>query len=248
MPSTGAVPSLGGGLLERPNLELIDLSLEIYEGMPIFSAHQRPFVMVNQTHDGFKQRFDTGVGFEVHNWLLSEHTGTHTDAILEYVEGGPGVDAMPLSYFYGPALCLDLSHVKYPDDIAVADLESAIELSGHEVQKGMIILLHTGQSEVVFPSKGYVEQCTGLYREAAQYLAELGVVNIAIDGVSIDHSDDPEFSGHVVCAEYNIANTENLTNLSQLVNRRCMFMGLPLKFRRGTGSPIRAVAWLEKEM
>ena len=31
--------------------ELIDLSQEIYEGMPVFGMHQKTFIMVNQTHE-----------------------------------------------------------------------------------------------------------------------------------------------------------------------------------------------------
>jgi kynurenine formamidase len=49
----------------------------------------------------------------------------------------------------------------------------------------------------------------------------------------------------MVCAEYGIVNTENLRNLDQLVGKRFMFMGLPLLFDQGTGSPVRAVAILQ---
>ena len=41
------------------------------------------------------------VGFEAHNWLLSEHTGTHTDAIVEYEPGGASLEDTPLEYYYG---------------------------------------------------------------------------------------------------------------------------------------------------
>jgi kynurenine formamidase len=44
-----------------------------------------------------------------------------------------------------------------------------------------------------------------------------------------------------------MSNTENLTNLHLLVGRRFTFFGLPLKLRRGTGSPIRAVAILHED-
>lgn len=247
MPKASArvvAPSKGSHLLERSRVRLIDLSIEIYEGMPIFPAHQRPFMFVNQDHQGFKDRFDTKVGFEAHNWLISEHTGTHTDAILEYEEGGASIDEMPLEYFYGDAICLDLSHVRHPDWITVDDLAAAVATSGQEICAGDIVLLYTGHGERTYPSKEYAAVCTGLTRDAAVWLAEQGVVNIAIDSVSIDHSDDEEFSGHMVCRDYQIVNTENLTNLDQVVNKRFIFFGLPITFHQGTGSPIRAAAWL----
>ena len=240
-----AVPRKGADLLESRGMRLIDLTREIYEGMPIFPAHQRPFVMTNQTHQGFRERFGTRVGFEAHNWLLSEHTSTHTDAIFEYDAEGPTLDQTPLEYFYGEAICVDVSDIRHPEYITRPALERAVEKSGQEIRRGDIFLLHSGHGDRTYPGKEYIEVYTGLAREAAVWLAEQGVVNIGIDSVAIDHSDDLDFSGHMVCAEYQIVNTENLTNLHRLVGRRFLFFGLPLNFRAGTGSPIRAVAWLE---
>jgi kynurenine formamidase len=237
-------PALGAQILERPGMRIVDLSMEIYEGMPIFPAHQRPFVMVNQTHDGWRERYGTKAGFEAHNWLMSEHTGTHTDAVLEYQEDGASIERMPLGYFYGEAICLDLAHVRHPDWITPDALEGALDASGQEIRPGDIVLLYTGHGERTLPSHAYLTDQTGLTRDAAVWLAERGVVNIGIDAVAIDHSDDGEFSGHMVCAEYRISNTENLTNLDQLTGRRFVYLGLPIPFRNGTGSPVRAVAWL----
>lgn len=242
MAGSPAEPRVGPDALAR-KLEIIDLTREIYEGMPIWPGHQRPFVMTNQTHDVFIERWGTPVGFEAHNWLMSEHTGTHTDAIFEYDRDGATIDRTPLAYYYGEAICLDLSAVRHPAYITPADLERALADSGQEIRVGDIVLLYTGHGDRTYPSREYTEVYTGLSRDAAVWLAEQGVVNIGIDSVAIDHSDDLEFSGHMVCAEYQIVNTENLTGLDRLLGRRFMFMGLPLYFRGGTGSPIRAVAW-----
>jgi kynurenine formamidase len=69
-------------------------------------------------------------------------------------------------------------------------------------------------------------------------------VNIGTDSVSVDHSDDTEFSAHMVCAEYRIVITEILTNLRPLIGKRFEFYGLPVNLRHGTGAPIRAIAIL----
>jgi kynurenine formamidase len=240
-----AVPRVGGEALRR-TIRLIDLSRDIFEGMPIWGGHQLPFVMTNQTYDGFIERWGTRVGFEAHNWLMSEHTGTHTDAISEYDPTGAPIEMTPLEYFYGEAICLDVSRVRYPDYITVAALEQALAEGGQEIRLGDIVLLYTGHGDRTYPTKAFVNEYSGLDRVAATWLAERGVVNIGIDALSIDHIDDPDFSGHMVCAEYQIVNTENLTNLHQLVGKRFVFFGLPLRFRDGTGSPVRAVAWVEE--
>jgi kynurenine formamidase len=239
-----AVPTLGEELLERGDLTLIDLTREIFEGMPLWPGHQLPFTMVNQTHEGFKKRWSTNFGFQAHNWLMSEHTGTHTDAIFEYDPGGAPLDAMPLEYYYGEAVALDLSAVRHPDYITPGALEEANTRAARPLRKGDTALLYTGHGDRTYPSREFIDTYTGLNRDAAVWLAEQGVVNIGIDSLAIDHSDDLEFSAHAVCAEYQIVNTENLTNLDRLLGKDCVFLGLPLRFRNGTGSPIRAVAWI----
>ena len=242
-----AVPRGGAQLLERKRMRLIDLSRELYEGMPLWPGHQLPFVMTNQTHEGFKAKWDTSVGFEAHNWLMSEHTGTHTDAIFEYDPNGPTLDRTPLEYYYGEAICLDVSHVRHPDYMTAEVLEKALEASGQEIRPGDIVLLYSGHAERTYPTREFINVYSGLDRGGAVWLAERGVVNIGIDSLAIDHSDDLEFSGHMVCAEYQIVNTENLTNLHLLVGKRFIFIGLPINFRNGTGSPIRAAAWLYED-
>jgi kynurenine formamidase len=239
----GSFPKLGRGLLDRP-IDVIDLTRPIYEGMPQWFGHQKTFVMRNQTHDEFKQIWKTSCGFEAHNLLISEHCGTHTDAIFEYDEEGPPLDESPLSYWYGSAVCLDVSSVRFPEWITEETLEAAQAQSGLEIKSGDIVLLHTGYGDSVFPTLKYAEEYPGLTRAGAEWLAKKGVINIGVDNLSIDHSQDMEFSAHQVCKEYGIVNTESLTNLDRLAGKRFFFVGLPLNIRAGTGSPIRAVALL----
>jgi len=47
-----------------------------------------------------------------------------------------------------------------------------------------------------------------------------------------------------VCRELQRINTENLCNLEAVAGREFLYIGLPLKIRKGTGSPIRAIAVL----
>jgi kynurenine formamidase len=239
-----AAPRIGQGALDRGTRKVIDLSRDIHEGMPLWPGHQLPFKMVNQTHDGFKARWGTNFGFQAHNWLLSEHTGTHTDAIFEYDPGGATLDDMPLEYYYGSAICLDVSHVRHPDYMTADVLEAALKASGQEIRIGDIVLLYSGHGDRTFGTKDFINIYSGLDRSGAVWLAERGVVNIGIDSLAIDHSDDLDFIGLAVCAEYQIVNTENLTNLHLLVGKRFEYFGLPLHFKEGTGSPVRAVAIL----
>ncbi|MTI49825.1 MAG: cyclase family protein [Firmicutes bacterium] len=227
-------------------LRLIDLSQEIFQGMSVFPMHQKTFIMSNMSHEQNMQ--DTGskkLGFSARNLLLSEHCGTHSDGVWEYKPSGETIDNMPLEYFWGSAICIDLSHIPPTRYIEPRDLEEAARKSGQEIQKGDILLMYTGHFDRNFGTDKWQTTYSGLSYNGAKWLAEKGVVNIGVDAPAIDHPDDLDFSGHLVCGEYDITNTENLCNLDKIVNKRFLYIGLPLKIRDGSGSPIRAVALVE---
>ncbi|MDO6355046.1 cyclase family protein [Caloramator sp. CAR-1] len=226
---------------------VVDLSQEIYQGMSVFPMHQKTFIMVNMTHEeNMKETGSKTLGFSARNLLISEHGGTHCDAVWEYKPEGATIEKMPLEYFFGSAVCIDVSFVPASRYIEVKDLQMAIKNSGQEIKRGDIVLLYTGHYDKNFGTEKWQTEYTGLSYDAAKFLAELGVVNIGVDAPSIDHPNDLDFSGHLVCGEYNITNTENLCNLDKLVNKRFLYFGLPLKIRDGSGSPIRAIALLEE--
>jgi kynurenine formamidase len=237
-----AGPTGGAHLLNR-RFEVIDLTREIYEGMPMYGPHQKPFIMRNHAREDAPRLFGTPP-WEAHNLLISEHTGTHTDAIFEYDGDGPALDEIALEYYYGDACCLDVSHVRYPDYLTAEVLQEADEKAGSLIREGDIVLLHTGHGARTYPSDDYLKDHTGLDRGGAEWLADRGVVNIVVDQVSIDHADDMGLTGHVVCRERQLVNTESLTNLDQLIGKRFVYIGLPLLIDQGTGSPIRAIAVL----
>lgn len=241
--SPKGIPALGAHLLDR-NLEIVDLTAEFYQGMPMFALHQAPFIMVNHTHAEAKTRLGVNLPFTARNLLISEHTGTHTDAIFEYDDEGPTLSDSRLEYYYGDAVCIDVSDTRFPDRLEPHVLERALARSGQEIRHGDIVLLHTGTHERLWPSQTYLSEYSALSEAGARWLAERGAVNIGIDAVSIDAADDEDFMAHVVCKEFQIVNTESLTNLSKVSNKRFTYFGLPLAIRGGTGSPIRAFALL----
>lgn len=228
-------------------LRLIDLSQEIFQGMSVFPMHQPTFIMTNMTHEeNMKATGSKKLGFSARNLLISEHGGTHSDGVWEYNPAGATIDKMPMEYFWGSAICIDLSHIPASRYIETKDLEEALRKSGQEILRGDIVLLYTGHHDRNFGTDKWQTEYTGLSYAAAKWLAENGVVNIGVDAPAIDHPDDLDFSGHLICGEYHISNTENLCNLDKIVNKRFLYIGLPLKIRDGSGSPIRAVALVEE--
>ena len=149
---------------------------------------------------------------------------------------------MPLEYFYGPAVCLDVSGVSSEGYIGPRELERAIQTADLTLQGKSVVLLYTGHYGRSYGTDKWLTRYAGVSEEGAEWLASQGIVNIGIDAPSIDNPKDAKFSGHLVCRRYGITNTENLCHLDQVAGQEFLYMGLPLRIRRGTGSPIRAVA------
>ncbi|MFC0559367.1 cyclase family protein [Halalkalibacter alkalisediminis] len=222
--------------------KIVDLSQEIFQGMPVLPVQQQTVIFPNVSHEVTKRKL--GFEFARNNLLINEHSPTHSDAIYEYDPEGPTIDEMDLDSFYGPAICLDVSHLSPDVYIKRQDLKEALKQSGQTIEEGDIVLLYTGHYERSYGTEEWFNRHSGLHYLAAKWLAELGVKNIGIDAPSIDHPRDSKYSGHLVCREFQITNTENLCNLQKVINTRFLYMGFPLKIRNGTGSPIRAVALL----
>lgn len=251
-PGAGKYPLLGQELFRRPG-RILDLTRPIFEGMPQWYGHQKTFIPTNQDHAKFREIYKTDPGFAARNLFMSEHCGTHVDAIYEYDPDGPRLDKMALEFFWGSAVCLDVSFVKYqnPDpeglgyatEDAIRRAEAVLEKHGESIRLGDIVLLWFDVGDRIFPTQKFADEYPGVSWDGAEYLAKKGVVNIGTDCMGLDNTLDTQFSSHMVCKKYGIVNTESLTNLDKLINKRFTFFGLPLHLRDGTGSPIRAFAY-----
>jgi kynurenine formamidase len=224
--------------------EIIDLTQEIFQGMSVFPMHQKTMIFPNISHEESQKIF--GFMFATNNILINEHGPTHTDALYESDPNGTTIDKTSLKLCLGAAVCLELSHVSPDEFITERHLEQALAVSHQDICRGDIVLLHTGHYERCYGKDEWQTRYAGLDVSGAQWLGQKGVVNIGIDAPSIDKPDDMKYSGHLVCQKYGMLNTENLCNLDRVANQRFMYIGLPLKIRKGSGSPIRAVALINQ--
>lgn len=81
---------------------------------------------------------------------------------------------------------------------------------------------------------------------ATRWLGRQGIAAFGVEtpNPGVRHVSNKEV--HQICGEMGFTHYENLINLHRLVGRgRFRFIGLPLKIRGGTGSPVRAAAVFE---
>jgi kynurenine formamidase len=86
----------------------------------------------------------------------------------------------------------------------------------------------------------------GISVEAARWFGAQKVAAFGVEMRSPGVAGISNAEVHTICGELGYTHYENLVNLHQLLGQgRFRFIGLPLKIRGGTGSPVRAVAILE---
>lgn len=227
---------------------IIDLSQEIYEGIPVYKGLPEFKMTVHATHEAWAGIDDPVTSTpSVFKLEMGEHTGTHVDALshMGAVYKEQSIDVMPLSMFYTEGICLDLSAKQLREVITAKDLEEAMEKDCLSIQKGDTVLLCTDHYRRTFGGEDWPNG-PGITAEAAEWLGEK---QIAAFGVETMSPGIPGFSNkavHQICGAMGFTHYENLINLHLLIGRgRFRFIGLPLKIRGGTGSPVRAIAVFE---
>lgn len=233
-------------------VRLIDLSQEIYQGMPVYPGHLNTTIWDYDTHEStgkkIKETFNTEFSYETRGLILCDHGPTHVDAVNHMTpdKSAKSIDELPLETFYTSAICLDFSFVKPNTYITSAMLKEACQKAGLEIRRGDTVLLYTGHYEKNYGGPTWLTAYPGLNRESSEWLADQGVVNVGIDAPSVDIPVDKSWPAHTVGGERGLLNTENMANLGAVAGKRFQFIGLPLKIRKGSASPIRAVAVLEE--
>ncbi len=225
--------------------EIIDLSQEIFTGMPVFPGLPEVEITLHVSHEQWDGITDSDVVSPAVNRLtLGEHTGTHVDAINHMARQyrGQSIDTMPLTMFYTEGICLDLSQKGLRELIEPADLEGALSQAGLEIKLGDTVLLYTDHYRRAFGTDAWYDG-PGISRDAARWLGRQKIAAFGVETMApgVRHVSNKEV--HRICGELGFTHYENLINLHQLIGRgRFRFIGLPLKIRGGTGSPVRAVA------
>ncbi|SDL30860.1 Kynurenine formamidase [Salinimicrobium catena] len=230
--------------------EIIDLSQEIYEGMPVFKDLPQVKITIHNSHEkwnGIKN--PATITPAVHKLELGEHTGTHVDAInhMEIQHKGKSIDRMPLSMFYTDGICLDFSHKNLKELIEPEEIEKACSKANLEINEGDTVLLYTDHYRRYFNTENWGNG-PGISISSARWLGERKVSAFGVETMSPGVSGISNREVHHICGEMNFTHYENMINLHKLIGRgRFRFIGLPLKIRGGTGSPVRAVAVFENK-
>lgn len=221
--------------------EWVDLSHTVEEGIPAWPTHAR-------FGRSIYEDYALGDVARHYGLMMSEHTGTHMDAPLHFIQSGPahyGTDEIPLDRLVGRAATIEATGLGSGALLEVERLRAWEEEHG-PIEAGDRVLLRYGWDirwATGPEGRSFLEDWPGLGEEAAGYLVEKGVSLVGCDTMAVDAAGSQKNPAHHTLLGNEVYIVENLKNLDRLPPF-CLFVALPLKIRGGSGSPVRAVALL----
>ncbi len=220
-------------------MSIIDLTLELHDNMSTHPAHARCVVLEFANHTFTAPRFQAPCrGFASKVLMFSDHIGTHVDAPFHYFPEKETIEAVKPEQLMGSAVCLDLSAKRPEEPITPAMLEAAERRAGVRVGAGDILLFRAWPGH--HTDDGFF-RCAGLNGAGADWAVARGIKVLGCDLATPDDPRDMTRPVHLALLGRGILIIEELANLERLPAARFEFVGLPLKIKGATGSPIRAV-------
>lgn len=240
-------------MAERWQPELVDLTrpLTLETVFALFGD------LVDDEGSYFRQlEVERAVDFETGNatsfWLrLPDHVGTHMDVPIHTVPGGHALEDADLGRLIGEAVVLDLPRPGEDHAYTVEELAAAEP----GVREGDIVLVHSAFRDA---RPGERMRQTSFTVEAAEWLVGQGVRAVGVEPCSPDHvweglhvhgwgdrANRPAWPIHHAFLSHGVYLVEGLTNLDRIRGQRVRFAALPLLVPGLSGSPVRAVAWVD---
>jgi arylformamidase len=190
----------------------------VYEGDPPVCL-ERAFSLTNGDLANVS-RLDFGV-----------HTGTHIDAPIHFLEGGAGIESVPLDALIGPAVVIDATSAR-------TDL-GARALAALGIPAGAARVLFKTTNSRLWELEQFSDDFIGLMADAAQLLVLQGVRLVGIDYLSIAPKADPAPT-HRILLEAGCVILEGL-DLRLVAPGNYDMVALPLLIPGSDGSPVRAL-------
>lgn len=156
------------------NKVLVDLSHPFGNGAPLWPYFED--VKIERMHYFAK----SGVLSQKITTVM--HCTTHSDAPGHVVPGAAYTHEVPLDRYHGTGVVVDIPKKKW-ELITAEDLENATP----KIEKGDIVIVHTGWNKYWGDNERYFCESPGLGREAGEWFVEKGVKAVGVDQQALDH-------------------------------------------------------------
>src|SRR5213596_302140 len=165
-------------------------------------------------------------------YSLGAHSGTHIDAPMHFVVKGAPIDQVALDPLIGAARVIDI-----PDSVQAID---ASELNRHEWKGARRVLFRTRSTLRGWMDSAFHKDFAYISPDAAQLLADGGVVLVGVDYISAEQFGAAAPRTHQILLGRGIPIVEGL-DLRPVQAGDYDLIVLPLKVRGHEGAPARAI-------
>ena len=243
------------------SVEVIDLTAPLSSDTPILQLPPPFGNTVNFSLSEISNYDERGPAWYWNDITTGEHTGTHFDAPVHWVTGRDGEDIsqVPVSKMIAPAAVLDFSAeaTADPDFLLEIDHVKAWEEVNGPLPEGGWLLYRTGwdarsRNQAEFLNANETGPHTpGISVPCASWLAnESPIIGLGTETVGTDagtaHSFDPPFPCHSSLLGAGKYGLTQLQNLNRLPAQGALVFTGPLPILRGSGSPCRVLALVER--
>lgn len=201
-------------------MKVYDISVPIRPGMIVYDGN--PPVHLERV-----ESIADGAHANVSRLDLGVHTGTHVDAPVHFIDGGPGSESLELEPLIGPAAVVDATS-------AVGDLDEEA-LGSLDIPEGAERVLLKTSNGRLWARDSFSRDFIRLTGSGARYVIGRGVRLIGIDFLSIG---DEEAHKELLAA--GVTPVEGL-DLREIEPGAYHLICLPLRLDRSDGAPARAV-------
>jgi kynurenine formamidase len=242
-------------------VEVVDLTAPLSEGTPIIRLPE-PFTNTPGFALQELSRYDDrGPMWYWNAFSAGEHVGTHFDAPVHWITGKDGLDVseVPPTQLVAPAVVIDKSAetAQNPDYLLEVDTVLAWEMEHGSLPDGGWLLYRTGWDSRADDQERFLNaddtgpHTPGLSADCARWLAEeRPILGIGVETVGTDagraHSFDPPFPCHAFFLGNGKYGLTQLANVARLPTTGAVLVTAPLPIVRGSGSPCRVLALVER--
>src|SRR2546430_17734009 len=166
-------------------------------------------------------------------YSMGAHSGTHIDAPMHFVATGVAIDQVPLEPLIGTARVIDI-----PDSVRAID---AGELNRHDWRGAKRVLFRTRSTlRGWMDSPEFPKDFAYIAPDAAQLLAEAGVLLVGVDYISAEPFGAPAPRTHPILLGHGIPIVEGL-DLRTVQAGDYDLIVLPLRVAGHEAAPARAI-------
>jgi arylformamidase len=209
-------------------MRIVDVTLTLRPDMPTWPGEQGPVIRPHS-------RIADGKPANVSVLTFANHTGTHVDPPVHFIEGAASVEQMPLDAMIGPCRVL-----RYDAHIPISGMWLDEQGLPRSVTR---LLFRTPNSELWRdPAHAFVRQFVALDPSAAEWCVEHGIALVGVDYLSIEPfgSSPKGHPVHKTLLRANVVIIEGL-DLHEADAGDYELVCLPVKIQQGDGAPARVV-------